>query len=68
MFEDLNTYNGKQIPNFSFIVERLFSLYLFLNPDNISYKKFPITDDSYKLKYGDLHKEYVKLYNEKNRI
>jgi hypothetical protein len=66
MFEDLNTYNGKQIPNFSFIVERLFSLYLFLNPDNISYKKFPITDDSYKLKYGDLHEEYVKLYNEKN--
>ena len=66
MFEDLNLYNGKQIPNFSFIVERLFSLYHYLNPDNMTFNKFPITDESYKSKYGESYEQYVKLYNEKN--
>jgi hypothetical protein len=64
MFEKKISYNGGEIPNFSFIVERLFSLYSYLNP-NLNSRKFPIENECYTKMYGDAHKQIVFTYNKK---
>lgn len=54
-------YNGKTITYFSFIIERLLSLYFHYIRD-VNKKKFPIEHDCFKQKYGDMHQHLVNAY------
>lgn len=65
MFEDKKPYNGTMIPSFSFMIERMFSLYLYIN-DSIKVKKFPVTWHNFEKKYGANHKALADLYEQKN--
>ena len=61
MFNHKVKYNGKDVPYFSFIIERLLSLYFYFNR-NINKLKFPIEHDCFRKKYGDNHINLVNLY------
>lgn len=65
MFEDKQPYNGIAIPNFCFIVERLFSLYCYIDK-SLKVKKFPASYSNYKSMYGEHHVTLVKEYERKN--
>lgn len=65
MFEDKRLYNGAMIPSFAFMIERMFSLYLYFN-QTIKVKKFPVTWHNYEEMYGLNHKILVNLYERKN--
>jgi hypothetical protein len=65
MFEDKRLYNGAMIPSFSFMIERMFSLFLYLNK-TIKVKKFPVTWHNFEKIYGANHKALVNLYEQKN--
>jgi len=61
MFEHKVQYNGQQITYFSFIIERLLSLYFYLNP-SINKNKFPIEHECFHKKYGENHSILVNHY------
>ena len=61
MFQHQVKYNGQIVTYFSFIIERLLSLYFYHYRD-VSKKKFPIEHDCFKRKYGDLHPQLVNAY------
>lgn len=65
MFNHKVQYNGQEITYFSFIVERLLSLYFYYNRQ-LNKKKFPIEHDCFKQKYGSSHAQLVNIY--KSRI
>lgn len=60
MYEHKVQYNGKMITYFSFIIERLLSLYFHFYR-NINKKKFPIEHDCFRKKYGN-HADLVNIY------
>ena len=64
LFEVSNVYNGKAIPFFSFVIERLFSLYYYLNEDKCNFLKFPVDHSCYKNKFGD-HQFLMSVYESK---
>lgn len=65
MFEDKRLYNSAMIPSFSFMIERMFSLYLYFNK-SLKVKKFPVTWHNFEEIYGQNHKMLVHLYEQKN--
>lgn len=61
MFQHKVKYNGKDVPYFSFIIERLLSLYFHFNTD-INKLKFPIEHDCFRKKYGEQHNNLINIY------
>jgi len=57
-------YNGLSIPHFSFVIERLFSLYLYMNKD-VNALKFPIEHECYKKLFGHNHQYLLNSYKRK---
>jgi hypothetical protein len=64
MFDRLYTYNGANIPHFCFIIERLFSLFLYKNTE-VKVLKFPSEHECYKRIFGDGHQSLLERYNQK---
>lgn len=65
MFEHKITYNGGELTYFSFIVERLLSLYFYFN-SYLNKKKFPIEHECFQKKYGANHTNLISAY--KSRV
>lgn len=64
LLDTASVYNGKAIPFFSFVIERLFSLYYYLNEDKCNFLKFPVNHNCYKNKFGD-HQFLMSVYESK---
>lgn len=65
MYRNTHDYNGQKITYFSFVVERLFSMYLKYKCD-LKSLKFPIDHISYKQRFGAGYGQLRALYNSKN--
>ena len=61
MFHREFPYNGKNVTYYSFVIERLLSLYFYYHRE-VNKKKFPIEHDCFKRKYGELHPQLVNIY------
>jgi hypothetical protein len=64
LFEVRNQYNGASIPNFCFVIERMFSLFYYLNHD-LKFHKFPVEHECYPAKHGDMYPQYLQIYKSK---
>lgn len=64
MFEHKVVYNGAEINYFSFIIERLLSLFFYFY-QSINKKKFPIEHECFRKKYGDNHQQLINMYKSK---
>lgn len=64
MFESLNVYNGISIPNFCFVIERLFSLFHYMNKDT-KFLNFPIEHKCFADKFGKRYEDYLQIYKSK---
>lgn len=65
LYKNTVIYNGKRITNFSFVIERLFSTFLFLQ-NKLKVKKFPVTHLSYRERFGSNHSRMVDIYQERS--
>jgi hypothetical protein len=64
MYEKKRLYNGAMLPNFSFVIERLFSIHSICNR-HIKIKKFPFENESYERLFGSNYSLYLDLYNQR---
>ena len=65
LFDTKQQYNGVDIPFFCFVVERLFSLYYYLNEDKCNFLKFPVEHECYKNKHGNNYTTFLEIYKSK---
>ena len=65
LFDTKQQYNGVDIPFFCFVVERLFSLYYYLNEDKCNFLKFPVNHPCYENKHGFNHLGLLQIYERK---
>lgn len=65
MFDTNKEYNGVQIPFFCFVIERLFSLYYFLNEDKCNFLKFPVEHKCFEHNWGANKPIFEQIYKSK---
>lgn len=65
LYKQGQIHTGDWIPFFSFVVERLYSIFFMFNR-NVTMKKFPIDHMCYNERYGPLHSVLIRIYNERN--
>ena len=64
MYEQKRMYNGAMLPNFIFVIERLFSIHTIFNR-HIKIKKFPFEYANYEQLFGSNYSLYIDLYNKR---
>jgi len=65
LYRDGKGYNGSWIPFFSFVTERLLSIFLIQNR-HIKVKKFPVEHECYAKRFGSQFHQFVEEYKRKN--
>ena len=61
-------YNGLPVPNFAFVIERLFSLHNTLFKKDFKVKKFPVENPCYERIYGNNYNHIINLYRNRQDI
>lgn len=67
LYRDTVVHNQQRITNFSFVIERLFSNFLYQEKE-LKIKKFPVEHESYRKRFSSHHKKMVEIYNQKNKL
>ena len=65
LYREGKGYNGSWIPFFSFVTERLLSIFLIQNR-HIKVKKFPVEHPCYAKRFGSQFHQFVEEYKRKN--
>jgi hypothetical protein len=65
MFELRQPYNGVAVLQFSFVIERFFSLHNYINKGKFKILQFPFEHECYRKMYGDNHTNLLNSYKEK---